>query len=400
MAGTRSDRNRRTLRRRLEGRRQEIEQVALTRVYAVSDSSAADPAYLDGLRVAVSDALDYGFEALERGENRAPPIPISLLAQARIAARNGVSLDVVLRRYFAGYTLMGDLVVQEAETMDVSSRVLKSLLRSHGATFDRLLKLVTEEFRREERAAEEAVDRSRGERVKRLLRGELLDPTLVGYDFGGFHTGLILVGEDAETTLRPLAAAMDRRLLMCDWPDGIVWAWLGGRHLDPGELWSRFEGFPGRARLAVGEPGEGITGWRQTHRQAKAAFSILLRSEERAVRYGDVALLVSALQDELLVSSLRSLYLAPLEGERDGGKVARETLRAYFAVGRNVSSAAAMLGVSRQAVANRLRQIEERLGQPIERLTVELDMALRLEELELQHSRDTGVYGMPTSFQL
>lgn len=369
---------------RLQARRAEIEHAVLTRVYAVSDSSAADPAYVDSLRAAVAASLDYSLEAVERGEHRAPQIPVALLSQARIAARNGISVDVVLRRYFAGYTLLGDLVVQEAETMDISSRALKRLLRSHAALFDRLLTAVTEEYRREEGAVVEARDRSRGEQIKRLLDGELLDPTHLGYDFGGFHTGLLAVGKHVEQVIRDLAAAMDRRLLMVDRPDGIVWAWLGGRrpldHAD--EIAPRIDRLGSvHARLSLGEPGKGLDGWRQTHRQAKAALPILLRGIEPVVRYGDVALLVSALRDELLSRSLQDLFLAPLERERDGGAVARATLRAYFAADRNVSSAAAALGVSRQAVTNRLRQIEERVGQPVERCAGELEMALRLQQL-------------------
>lgn len=68
------------------------------------------------------------------------------------------------------------------------------------------------------------------------------------------------------------------------------------------------------------------------------------------------------LQDSLLTASLRELYLAPLEQERNGGEVLRATLRAYFSAGRNVSSTAAALGVNRRTVANRLHRVEERLG--------------------------------------
>ena len=99
------------------------------------------------------------------------------------------------------------------------------------------------------------------------------------------------------------------------------------------------------------------------------------------MRYGDVALLVSALQDELLVSSLHRLYLEPLEAERDGGKALRETLRAYFAAGRNVSSAGAALGVNRNTVANRLRAVEAAIGRPISSRAAEVEIALRLADI-------------------
>ena len=98
------------------------------------------------------------------------------------------------------------------------------------------------------------------------------------------------------------------------------------------------------------------------------------------MRYSGVALLASALQDELLRAALRDLYLAPLEAERDGGAALRQTLRAYFAAERNVSSAAEMLGVNRNTVASRLRVIETTLGRSLGTCATELEVALRLEE--------------------
>jgi DNA-binding PucR family transcriptional regulator len=81
------------------------------------------------------------------------------------------------------------------------------------------------------------------------------------------------------------------------------------------------------------------------------------------------------------VRSLRQLYLEPLAGERDGGEVLRETLRAYFEAERNVSSAAAALGVKRHTVTNRLRAAEEKLGRSLNVCAGELDVALHLEDL-------------------
>jgi DNA-binding PucR family transcriptional regulator len=59
----------------------------------------------------------------------------------------------------------------------------------------------------------------------------------------------------------------------------------------------------------------------------------------------------------------------------------RHTLRAYFAAERNVSSAAAALGVTRQTVTNRLRVIEETLDRPLGVWATEIEAALRMEEL-------------------
>jgi DNA-binding PucR family transcriptional regulator len=78
---------------------------------------------------------------------------------------------------------------------------------------------------------------------------------------------------------------------------------------------------------------------------------------------------------------LCDLYLAPLSREPDGGGTSRETLRAFFFAERNVSSAAAALGVKRHTVTNRLRAIEKLLGRPLSTCGAEIDAALHLEKL-------------------
>ena len=364
---------------RLQARRGEIEEATLTRVFALSEpSETADSEYAHGLRASVSAALDYGLGALGRSDERTPAIPAVLLAQARLAARNGISLDTVLRRYLAGYTLLGDFLLQEAEqSQALRGTELQRLLRSQAALFDGLLAGVSEEYAREEQARLGSVDQRRADRIRRLVEGELLETTDLAYDFDAHHLGAIASGPGSEEAIRELSLPLECRLLVVRREEGSTWGWLGSsRPLDPAAL-APPPG-PTRVAIAIGEPAQGLFGWRLTHRQARAALPIALHHPARVVRYSDVALLASMLRDDLLVTSLREIYLAPLEHERDGGETVKETLRAYFAADRNVSSAAAALGVSRQAVGRRLRSVEERLGRPLSVCAAELEAALRL----------------------
>ena len=374
-----------TLVTRLRERRAEIEAAVLTRVYAIADpGEVSDPLYAQGLRASVCAALDYGFAVLEHGSERSPPLPTALLSQARLAARNRISLDTVLRRYFAGYALLGDFIIEEAEKDGLLGRdSLQRLMRSQAATLDRFVATVTDEYAREKQAYPMSSERRRAEKVERLLAGELPDASELPYRFDAVHLAAIAVGTGVEGMLRELSRELDCALLVVHREEETVWAWLGagpgGGFDDVERLASRK--LPERSALALGEPGEGLEGWRLTHRQAEAAFPIALRDPGRHVRYADVALLASMLGDELLVSSLRQLYLAPLGEERDGGCVLRETLRAYFAADRNAASAAAALCVTRQTVNNRLRAVEERLGRLLGACAAELEAALRLEEM-------------------
>jgi DNA-binding PucR family transcriptional regulator len=365
---------------RLRERLPEIEQDALTRIYAVSGpSESADPEYVDGLRAALAAALEYGLAAVEFADEQRPPIPPVLLAQARMAARSGVGLDTVLRRYLAGYTLLGDLLVDEGDALP--AKALKLVLRRQAARFDRLLAAVSDEYNREAERRSGTPEQRRAERVRGLLDGELLDTSTLAYDFDACHTAAIASGPDAAEVLRAMAGSLEGRLLLVRHGEATAWAWFGSRSCEVES--TRFTSFSGpeNVSVALGEPARGLAGWRLTHRQAKAALSVAKRTSARLVRYADVALLASMLQDDLFLASLHHLYLMPLAKERDGGAVLRATLRAYFAAERNVTSAAAALGVQRHTVSNRLRVVEERLGCSLRSCATELDTALRLEAL-------------------
>jgi GGDEF-like domain/PucR C-terminal helix-turn-helix domain len=372
---------------RLRSRRGEIEQTALARVRSVSDpEEIASPEYREGLRVAVSAALEYGIEALSRSEDRPAPIPTALLSQARLAARNGVELDTVLRRYLAGHTLLDDFLVEEAEREGpIGGAALKRLLRAEAAALDRLLAAVSEEYMREAKAGPSSPEQRRAKTIERLLAGEPLDTAELAYDFEGDHLGLVASGPGALEVAKALSRDLDARLLIVPREEGqVLWAWLGSRRrLDPAELLNRArDELPDGLSLAIGEPGEGLAGWRLSHRQAEAALAVALRGQEPLVRYADVALLALAMQDELLATSLRELYLEPLAAMAGGGERLRETLRAYIATGANTSSTAAALGIDRRTVTRRIRMIEDALGHSLTTRVAEMEVALRLWEFE------------------
>lgn len=364
-----------------------MEDATLARVFAVSEAAAGsdDPTYREGLRAAVAAALDYGLAGIEPGSARIPPIPPTLLSQARLAARSQVGLDTVLRRYLVGYTLLNDYVIREAEVdPQFSEAVIKQILRNQASLFDRLLIAVSQAHAEELQLRSATAEQRRSERVERLLAGEPLETAGLEYDFEANHLGIVAAGPGAVEAIRRFAVALEQRLLLVRRREATVWAWFGGRRRLDSEVLARAvpKGLSSQVVMAIGEPGEGFPGWRLTHRQAQAAFAIARRGSQRVVGYAEVALLAAISQDELVASSLRRLFLDPLEEGRDGGETLRETLRAYLSCGLKVSPAAAALRVSRQTVTSRLRLIEERLGRPLSLCATEIDLALRLDSLD------------------
>jgi DNA-binding MarR family transcriptional regulator len=357
--------------------------LTLARVCGIADPAAVDdPAYAEGLRSAVSVALTHAITALE--EVHLPSVPAELLSQARCAARHGVPLDTVVRRYVAGHALLGDFILAMAEgrvSSELGFAELRRALRIETVLLDNLIVAVAREFTSEIAERSRSASQRRAERVRMLLEGQPIDASELSYELDAWHIGALAYGPGAGAALRDLAAVLDRRLLVISPGGKKLWAWLGGRNRLPATEVARLaiESMPTEASIALGEPGSGLEGWRRSHRQAKAAAPVAERQGMPVVVcYADVALLATALRDDILAESLQEVYLNPLAGEGDDGVSLRKTLEAYFASGRNVSSAAALLGISRPTVTNRIRRAEEKVGRSLDACAPEIETALRL----------------------
>jgi vacuolar-type H+-ATPase subunit E/Vma4 len=385
--------------RRLRARQAEIEDAVFARVREVVPEAADDPdsEYVRGLRTAVAAAIEFGLTGIERGGRPPAAIPQEAVTQAQRAARSGVSLEAVLRRYIVGHALLWDYVMQEADRLERMGRAsgLREMSRAQAALLDQLVIGVTREHVAELQRAGRSREQRLLERVRMLLAGEhpdrsagwgAADDSELDYDLDGEHLGVIATGVGGEAAVRSLAERLDRRLLSVAPGEWTVWAWLEGRRgLDMSALQRHVAGGEANAgvALAVGEPARGLAGWRLTHRQAQAALLVAVRRPRALTRYADVALLAAALKDETLGRALLDIYLAPLEESRDGGLVLRETLRGYLAAERHASSAAARLGVARSTIERRMSTIERCLGRTLHPFPAELEVALELDELSL-----------------
>jgi hypothetical protein len=353
------------------------------------EAPTRDLEYHRGLREAASCGVDYGIALLEEGAGQGPQVPIALIGQARLAARQGIPLETVIRRYMAGKTLLDNFMVGEAATMGVRDpTLLQDALAAHGTAFDRLLSTVTEEYRQEEQGRQRSSGDRQLERVRRLLAGELIDPSCLDYDLNRYHLGVVVGSPSAREIIRLLAAETDSRSLFVKATHGEAWAWLGSKEPLDAEAVSRLAARASSPAvpIALGEPAHGRNGWRRTHRQARASISVAQLAPSGFARYADVAMVLTAAESPLMATSLQEMYLAPLREAREDGEVLRDTLRAYFSANRNSNSAASALKVTRQTVANRLGQVEARIGQPLSTCADAVNAALRMEELGLLDS--------------
>jgi sugar diacid utilization regulator len=229
------------------------------------------------------------------------------------------------------------------------------------------------------------------ERIEKLLAGEQLDTSRLAYDFDVHHVAVVASGSKAEAAINELTDSLDLPQLVVRADRGVVWCWLGRRDGFSSAALEQLTASPRIAasshpvadlRLAVGEQAHGLAGWRLSHHQARAALAVARRGHETGLRYSNVAVLASVVRDDLLETSMRRLYLEPLEDGHDGGEELRRTLRAYFEADRSISEAGSAIGVTRQAVARRLKAAEEIIGRPLTACGYDLELALRLEALD------------------
>jgi hypothetical protein len=375
---------RRALAARLRARWDEIEYAILLRIRTVAPlDEGIDPEYLHGFRGALQAAIAYGLLGVELGANETPPTPEPLLAQVRLAARTGVPVGVVLRRYTVGCNQLTDFVVAEAER-DRQNRAahFRIVLQELARLFERMLDDLDQEYARQARPTPGSLNLQLVERLQRRLAGEPVALGDINYNFDGHHVGAVAEGDKAIEALRSIAKAIDGRLLAVCPHNEVVWAWLGTRQrLECGRLFSKVvKSWPTGQPIALGEPGRGAAGWCLTHEQALEAFPFALRDDGRHARYAEIAVRAAVERDRLASTSLRQLSRALVADDREGDHSLSTTLKVYLDSGRNAASAGAALGLTRQTISNHLKRIEKRLDRSLTVNTADIEIALWLAE--------------------
>lgn len=381
---------------RMRAQQPEIVAAILARVRTVSESEGIEDAeYQTALRLTVVAVVAYSLTCIERGEEWSEPIPSAAITQAHRAARNGVSLPTIVLRYYAGHRVLGKLILDQADHSGLASHgpVLRYLRETQEAALERLTAAIANEYNRElERVARSAEQRRR-ELVQRLLVGDTADAHELDYDFDAWHLGVIATGVSTEKAVRGLANHLRCQLLPISSGEGIMWAWLGGqRKLAVADIEPLLpaDGAAGLS-LATGEPGKGIGGWRLTHQQAQESLRILLRGgPQPLVRFADIMLLSALLANETVCQSFRATYLVPLAKDKGAAADLLATLRAYFKAERNVATAAVSLDCHRHTVERHLARVEAKLNRMLTTCYAELEVAVRLDELDRATSGDNS----------
>lgn len=374
-------------------RREELGDLMLERIReGVSEFSEFDgPELWEAVRASCLANIDTGIGALAGDRSLPQSIPEDARDLALLAARTDLPLAALLRSYRVGHLMVwqawSDAIERDAPDDDARRQALSTVSTFLFEYVDRLATFLSREHTAERDRFVRSREQRRTQVVRDVLEGADPNPAEamreLDYDLRLEHLALVIRGADGDAVARDLGRALDApHRLVISLARDTAWAWLGRTR--PFELPERVEAPEGTV-VSIGDPAPGSAGFRRSHREARDAHAVALRTRGAAalVRYDEVALESLIAADDERAHDFVARELRGLDGADARSDRLRETLRAYFASGQNASAAAALLGVHEHTVSYRLRTIEERLGRPVTARRAELETALRLLELRL-----------------
>jgi hypothetical protein len=221
---------------------------------------------------------------------------------------------------------------------------------------------------------------SRLRAVSRALDGHWVDPGELGYDLASHHVALVA---DAALPLDAMARSAERRLLRVQAPDEGIWGWLGGpTRMSDADLDTLIASpASSAATAAFGEPAEGIAGFAASHQQALEAKEIAVATNERAVRFADLSLLIAVLRDGDLAKGFIERELGELDRPTERMGELRDTLRAYLEHSQRVASTAAQRQRDRKTIERQLSSAEQLIHHPVSDRSDAVLIALRVAEI-------------------
>ncbi|GDY33071.1 PucR family transcriptional regulator [Gandjariella thermophila] len=330
--------------------------------------------------------------------------PAAANEYARRLAQRGVSVVDLIRAYHIGQTAVVERLLAEAERQIEDRATVTAVMRhlvdmSFGYIY-RVTKQVVTAYEDERDRWLRGRSAVRAARVRAVLDGDGVDvdagQAALGYRLRGTHLGLVAwqaerpEPQDALAGLERLAAAVAEAagctgpplFVPCDEASAWVWLPLAEPALPAREVFERAVADTGGGiRVAVGEPGRELAGFRRTHRQALRVQALGLAAGPECdpvmcfAEVGSVALMVSDIDSARawVADTLGALATDDAHHAR-----LRETLRVFLAEGSSYTAAAARLVMHKNSVQYRVRKAEELLGRDIAANRLDLEVALAL----------------------
>jgi hypothetical protein len=346
--------------------------------------------------VTVVHALRYGIDV---GGIEAP---VSAVEYARRLAQRNVDAAALVRAYRVGQARFVRLFLEEldrqADGDRIDSGTTTRAVEQISEYIDQVVGRLLPVYEQERTGWLQNRSAMLASRVRSVLDGGRVDvdrlQTQLGYRLRQNHLGLILwvdaqhADVDPLRILHDLADALARAagsadaplFVLCD--DASAWAWLPlgtGDAPSPVDLAAIVTKAPAPTSAAVGVAGNGVEGFRRTHRQAGSAQAVALAAgpiRAPVTPFAEVAPIAMMCAD---VDSLRdwvreTLGALALASERNEGL--RETARIFLHTGGSYTATTDQLFLHRNTVQYRIRQAEELRGRSLGEARLDAELAL------------------------
>jgi len=376
-------------------------------LYQHRSEIAGDGELMALLYDAVQGNLEAFFPAIRHGIPVARiEAPTAALEHARRMAQRGTNVDELVRAYRIGHHGVLRLILDEVREAHLDSelglRVFEQIATSSFEYIDQVSHQVVRSYQAERDRWLANQNQMRALRVREVLDGGDLDvdetTDLIRYPLHRTHLALIawrteLTDGDeldaVERFITDLADALgvpERPLFVAS--DGITgWAWIplpANATEDAVRQVKQFAETRADAPwLTIGQPLPGLAGFRQSHRQAVMARTVVTASASppaTVTAAGDTGLVIAA-QFSSDLDQARSWIcqvLGPLATDTDSDERLRDTLRGFLRNSSSFKSTADELHLHVNSVKYRVQRAIERRGKPIEEDRIDVEVALLL----------------------
>jgi hypothetical protein len=322
-------------------------------------------------------------------------LPSQAVDLALSLARRGHDLVVLLKIYRVGqqstFEFFNEFIESGTEGAPPRDELLVFMYGRAGHWIDDAIETLIETYVAERHRLQEGAAARRAEQIEKLLGdsppAEDLSGSL-GHALSQWQTAYVVWAAHAESLTSdamtdvagtvaealgapaPLSTAAGIRELWC-WAATPSRPDLGGlAGLEPAAL--------GGLHVAVGLPGKGVSGFRTSHAEARAAQRLTLSavSASPVVRYDDVELLCLVADRGDAMRRMVAREIGPLAGADKNLALVRETVLAYLTT-LNVEATADRLFVHKNTVRYRIAKAEELLGHPLSERSTQVELALR-----------------------
>lgn len=364
-----------------------------------------DPLMLDLLYASVESNVRTFFHVARYGVDvDAVEAPRPALEYARRLAQREVSSNALLRAYRLGQRRVLDWVAGELAEVEPDGRVsfaaLQMLQDTAFAYIDRVSEQVVAEYETERERWLTNRNTIRTATLTSMLAGDEVDVAtgerVLGYRLRQPHLGLVLWVDDATTSPNPLqrlsqvlgsvAQEMDPSTSPLFVPrDRLLgWAWVPTRArqaVDVERLANVVREAGDDVRVAIGDVGSGLAGFRATHQQALRAHEVAVVGADRAPRltaYGDPGLRAASVlaRDLPLARDLVASTLGDLARDEENAARLRETLTVFLRENRSFVATAEKVHLHKNTVKYRVDKAVELRGRPLEEDRLDVELAL------------------------